>query len=210
MNGRTSVEGYADGETVFVFAGKGNDIVQMLPTAAGHWNAELHGEDGNNILIGGNKDDLLDGGDGNDILVGGAGSNTLDGGGGSNVLIGGSGSGALLGGNGNDLLIAGSTLFDDNVNALQAILAEWASQRSYAERVANLRGAGSGPRANGNVFLITAGSHLTALGAGGNTLTGGAGQDWFFANLSADNPDNITDLEGGELVDALTAPGIDE
>jgi Ca2+-binding RTX toxin-like protein len=210
MNGHMFVEDYADGETVFVFAGEGNDLVQMLPSAAAHWRAELHGEDGNDVLIGGAKDDLLDGGAGNDVLVGGAGASYLDGGDGRNVLIGGAGPSTLIGGSDDDVLIAGSTAFDHNVQALSAILAEWSSARSYEDRVANLRGVGTGPRANGNYLLTTNSAHATVLGAGGNMLTGNGGRDWFLALLADDNKDQITDLEGNELVDALSPPPLGE
>jgi Ca2+-binding RTX toxin-like protein len=210
MNGHTSIEDYLQGETVFVFAGKGNDVVQMLPGATAHWRAELHGEDGNDVLFGGNRDDLLDGGSGNDVLVGGAGNSEIDGGDGRNLLISGRGAATLVGGSNDDLLIAGSTAFDRNVNALSAIMAEWSSKRSYEDRVANLRGAGPSPRANGNYFLTTGTSHSTVLGAGGNSLTGDAGRDWFFALLGDDDADQITDLAANELVDPLSPPPLGE
>ena len=73
---------------------------------------------------------------------------------GPNLLIGGSGADTLIAGSGDDLLIAGTTAFDANEAALAAIMAEWTSGRDYATRVANLSGTGSGPRSNGNFFLI--------------------------------------------------------
>jgi Ca2+-binding RTX toxin-like protein len=206
INGRTFVEDYQNGETVFVFAGKGNDVVQILPSAAGHWRAELHGEEGNDILLGGTHDDLLDGGDGNDVLVGGGNGSELDGGGGRNVLIAGPEASTLVGGSDDDLLVAGTTAFDHNTRALSAIVAEWSSARSYADRVANLRGVGMGPRANGNYFLTNTRAHATTMGADDIVLTGSAGRDWFFALLDEDSDDQVTDLAANEFLDALPPP----
>ena len=42
--------------------------------------------------------------------------------------------------------------------ALAAIRDEWASNRNYPTRVDNLRGVGTGPRANGNYFLKVSGT----------------------------------------------------
>ena len=81
-------------QTIFVFAGDGNDRVEMTPEAAQHWNAEFHGEAGRDTLIGASDrfgairggNDRLFGGTGDDILQGGIGNDLLDGGSGSDVL----------------------------------------------------------------------------------------------------------------------------
>ena len=105
----------------------------------------------------------------------------------SDLLIGGSGADLLHGGSGDDLLIAGTTAFDANDVALAAIMAEWTSGRSYATRVANLSGTGSGPRANGNFFLKASGPDATVFDDNDiDVLIGGSGMDWFFADLSQD------------------------
>jgi hypothetical protein len=138
------------------------------------------------LLFGGDGDDVLHGGGGNAVLVGGAGYNVLLGGSGRSVLIGGSGTNVLVGQSGDDLLIAGTTSFDNNVAGLLAVLAEWSSDRDYLTRIANLTGTGSGAdfasRLNGDYFLL-AGQTVFA-DAGGSTLVGGPGQDWFFAGLA--------------------------
>ena len=77
---------YTNGETINVYAGAGNDQVEMDPSAGAFWKAQFFGEEGNDRLIGGAMDDLLDGGPGNDLLEGGGGDNILLGGGGHNVL----------------------------------------------------------------------------------------------------------------------------
>ena len=127
-----------------------------------------------------------------------------DGGAGNDVLIGGAGSDALLRQDGDDLLVAGTTAFDDNLAALDAVLAEWTSGRTYAQRVANLRGTGSGPRANGNTFLKVSGPGVTAFDDGAvDALDGASGSDWFFAHLSGGVTDVIFGRGVGEVVDEL-------
>ena len=81
-------------QTVIVYAGSGNDRLEMTPEAAHHWNAEFYGEAGNDTLIGASDrfgatrggNDRLFGGSGNDILQGGIGNDLLDGGSGIDVL----------------------------------------------------------------------------------------------------------------------------
>jgi hypothetical protein len=138
-------------------------------------------------LYGGAGNDRLKGGGGNNVLVGGAGDNELIGGPRNDLMIGGSGPSTLLGTGGNDLMIAGTTAFDANEAALSAIMAEWTSGRSYADRIANLSGTGSGLRANGSDFLIASGPSATVFDNGvSDVLHGGSGMDWFFANLAQD------------------------
>lgn len=178
---------------VVVFAQAGNDDVHI----AGDMN--LPG-----ILYGGLGNDRLKGGGGHDILVGGDGDDLLVGGGGRDLLIGGFGADRLVGNADDDLLIAGSTLHEANRAALETVLAEWTSDRSYADRIANLRGDGSGAnfasRANGEVFLSTDGDAATVLDdAARDILTGGSGRDLFFANLDLGVWDRITDLNAAEL-----------
>jgi hypothetical protein len=104
------------------------------------------------------------------------------------LLIGGAGADTLNAGSDGDLLIAGTTAFDANEAALAAIMAEWTSGRDYATRIANLSGTGSGPNNNGAVFLIPSGLNATVFDDGAvDVLIGGAGMDWFFANLWQDN-----------------------
>ncbi|HEX5447403.1 MAG TPA: hypothetical protein VFW87_26550, partial [Pirellulales bacterium] len=134
-------------------------------------------------------------GDGNDALVGGSGKDTLVAGAGRDLLIGGRGADLLIAGSGDDILIAGSTDYDANDAALMAIMADWSSADSYAQRIANLSDAafdGVSPaasRLNGNAFLLAA-----DLGAQDETvlddlsvdsLVAGAGQDWFFGQFNS-------------------------
>jgi RTX calcium-binding nonapeptide repeat (4 copies)/Beta-propeller repeat len=125
------------------------------------------------------------GGAGNDLLVGNAEANILQGGGGRDVIIGGFGADKLLGGRGDDILIGSATIYDRNATALDAILTEWSSNRTYATRVANIR------RGVKKISLIGA---ILADNAA-NNLTGDAETDWFFGAL-----DEITDENRMETV----------
>ncbi len=163
-------------------------------------------------LFGDDGDDKLTAGGGPTTLVGGDGDDTLHGGKGRNVMIGGRGADRLVGEAGDDLLISGFTLFDDNLAALAAIMAEWSSNRSYLARVANLRGDESSPhfsaqRANGQVFLTTRGPLATVFDDNErDKLTGSSGRDWYFAAIGGEQnqeEDRITDLLATELVDLL-------
>src|SRR5205823_15095646 len=135
---------------------------------------------------------------------GGAGDDQLIGGNGPDLLIGGLGADQLVGNSGDDLLIAGTTAFDDNLAALDAIMAEWTSARSYAERVANLSGTGSGSRNNGETFLTVGGPTATVFDDGAvNQLQGASGMNWYFANMSGSVKDIIRGLNDWEIVEDL-------
>ena len=69
--------------------------------------ARATGDEGNDLLIGGDADDLLRGGNGNDRLVGGGGDDELIGGDGVDVLSGGAGNDLLEGEAGADQLFGG-------------------------------------------------------------------------------------------------------
>jgi Ca2+-binding RTX toxin-like protein len=99
---------------LLIFAGNGNDILNVLGSNVG------------NVLVGGSGSDRLLGGKGPDILIGGSGPSTLN------------------GGSGGDILIGGTTNYDNNAAALAAILAEWSSADDYATRVARITGSMSG------------------------------------------------------------------
>ncbi|MFP7673471.1 Hint domain-containing protein [Marivita sp. S0852] len=60
--------------------------------------------DGDDTLVGGSGDDVIDGGDGNDALFGGTGDDTLDGGAGSDLLTGGKGDDRFAISGGNDTI----------------------------------------------------------------------------------------------------------
>jgi len=80
------------------------------------------------------------------------------------------------------------------------IAAEWASGRSYSERIANLEGHGTGDRANENVFLQ---AKSTALDDGAvDTLLGESGRDWFFRKRNG-AADILIDRKSNEIIGDL-------
>ena len=123
-------------ERIDVSAGAGDDLVQIVDDLA--IEVLFVGGSGDDILIGSILDDVLRGGSGNDILLGRAGDDQPIGQGGRDLLFAGLGSDRPSGGDDDDLLVSGASDFDDDLNALALIRAEWVSPRSYAERVANL------------------------------------------------------------------------
>ena len=179
---------------------------------------------------GGAGNDKIKGGSGNDILLGEAGDDNLWGGDGRDIVIGGMGADQIHGDSQDDILIAGFTMFEASFTtsapsafgttaamthqqrraALEAILAEWASNRTYAVRRQNITGTGTGPRNNGANYLKTSDASMTQ-----NTvfddgvvdrLWGDSGTDWFFANTLGDLGnvlDDIRDRTGSELSEDL-------
>jgi Ca2+-binding RTX toxin-like protein len=202
------VGGTALADKIEISLAAGNRYLVMIKTGGAAWTGTFQGPISRIVAFGGAGNDKikvagtilvpawLEGSDGNDTLIGG---------GGHDLLVGGPGADQLFGNGGNDLLIAGTTAFDGSAGALDAVMAEWLSARSYADRVANLRGTGSGPRANGNIFLKASGPDATVFDDGArDELHGGVGLDLYFANLSGGVPDLITDLGVGERVENLT------
>jgi hypothetical protein len=122
---------------------------------------------------------------GNDLMVGTAGANVLIGGTGRNVIIGGGGNDTIVGGGGDNILIAGSTIYDTNLPALSAIMAEWTrTDLSFEQRLAQLISNGNNDnRLNGSYVL----NKKTVSSDGGNSsITGGGGLDWVFMNSDDD------------------------
>ncbi|MEJ7595030.1 MAG: M10 family metallopeptidase C-terminal domain-containing protein, partial [Planctomycetaceae bacterium] len=143
------------------------------------------------------------GGFGNDQLTGNASSNVLVGNGGDDqlfglldrdILVGGFGVDTLQGGGNDDILIAGRTTSDRNVANLISLQTAWISAATYAERVATLR-AGTGTP----VASLKAEINVLDDAGADDTLTGNAGEDWYFRAID----DVITDLVSGEDVDML-------
>ncbi len=173
------------------------------------------------IIWGGSGNDKIKGGEGNDIIFGDAGNDILYGLEGRDLLIGGFGADRIYGDSQDDILIAGYTLYDSNYNqpgalsfndrrtAVEAIMSEWASCRSYSERRNNILGTGTGTawanRRNGNNFLrsnlTTASSNTVFDDFDEDQLWGDSGIDWFFANLNAESGtvlDRIRDRSSSE------------
>jgi Ca2+-binding RTX toxin-like protein len=165
---------------IVIIGSAGNDTL----SAPANLNLAVHliGGAGNDTLSGGTGADLLDGGAGNDklfggggddILIGGSGNDQLSGGDGRDLLIGGLGLDRLLGQGGDDILIGGSTAHDNNVAALDDILAQWASvNRDFDTRIADL---------SGSLSAVTVIDDRAR-----DVMDGGAGRDWFLDFLLTD------------------------
>jgi Ca2+-binding RTX toxin-like protein len=174
---------------VVAFGQAGNDDISVGATVL--LPVEFHGGEGNDKLKAGKMGGILVGGPGNDKLTGGAGRD---------LLIGGEGADALSGSGGDDILIAGRTAYDDQPDALRAIMAEWTrTDAAYADRVERLRTGGDGGGRNGTVLL----NAETVLDDGvKDALTGGPGLDWFFAGVL----DKVTGRQATEILTAERPP----
>jgi hypothetical protein len=150
-------------------------------------------------VIGGTGNNTLTGNSLGNILIGGSGTNVITGGSGRSILIGGDGGGAVIkGGAADDILISGTTSFDQA--ALASLLAEWQrTDRTYTQRIGDLRNGGGLNGSNRLIWGTTVHQHRHGAG---DTLTGNAGLDWFFANLGPGGVlDHITDRNSQEQVD---------
>jgi Ca2+-binding RTX toxin-like protein len=206
---------FSAGSTVSVLGGRGNDTFTVQSSAAGVPTA-LDGGAGDDVLIGNAQGNILIGGAGNDILVGGAGDDTLQGGGGRDLLIGGLGADLLDGGGGEDILIGGYTAYDTksvngalvpavDLDALHAVMREWSRTdldspadplAGYGARVSHLMNGGAGALNGAYLLRSSGGAKATVFDDPfADTLTGGDGIDWFFANKKVDA---LTDRQGGE------------
>jgi Ca2+-binding RTX toxin-like protein len=170
--------------------GAGNDLLTgggaRSVIIGGTGNDILYGAAGNDILLGGDGNDDLFGGDGNDVLVGGNGNDILNGGNGRDVLIGSQDEDCLDGGNDEDILIGGVTVHDNNVAALDSIMAIWGSSASFSSRVATLSSSGGLLQAGVTVFDDD--DH--------DQLVGDAGRDLYFGdNNPADHVQDSISLQ---------------
>jgi len=148
---------------------------------------------GNAILFsgsGGHSTMAADGA-GNDILIGDSPNMTLvDTGSGHNILIGAGAGGDSLSGDGKDILVSGRTKYDSDTSAhiaaLDAILAEWTSNASYANRIKAIK-AGVG-----NNHADAFNSQTIQADTKSNTLADRASlpvsSDWFLVS----NKDHVT------------------
>ncbi len=102
-------------QTTMSLAGTAEDIlVNFENIIGGSGNDSITGDANNNILNGGDGDDILTGGSGNDTIDGGAGNDIINGGDGNDVLMGGLGNDTIDGGTGDDVITGGmgsDTLF---------------------------------------------------------------------------------------------------
>lgn len=173
-----------------VYAQGGNDKVQIAAELAGY--AYVFGGDGNDHIKGGSGHDVLVGGEGDDLLIGGQGRD---------LLIGGIGADTIHGNAQDDILVAGRTIHDNDLQALDSLMAEWTSTRSYSDRVARLSGD-LGPIGNNGSYYLN--NSTVADDGQRDVLTGDTGQDWFLFNQTgAGSNDEATDVHSGEIIEDI-------
>lgn len=203
-----------------IYGGDGDDLIRGEPDGAEGAPDQIFGEEGDDFIQTGGGSDIADGGTGNDILLGGDGAeganDNLSGGDDRDILIGEGGTtimqkplgGAdtLNGGNGEDIVVTG-VVVNAGLSAADfiAIRAEWISGRSFADRVANISGTGSGSRDNGDAFLAIGTNVFNDKKATSTTATvdhvlGGLESDWILIDVPEDLTDDYNPTE-----DLLTA-----
>jgi Ca2+-binding RTX toxin-like protein len=174
----------------------GNDADNRL--TGGFVADTLVGGIGDDQLLGRGGNDVISGGDGNDVILGGGGGDTIDGEGDRDILVGDDGADTVSGGLDDDVIIEGDFDFgsgttDEELEALTVILAEWThATRSYSDRVTNIEnGVGVG-----NAYALDAATSVIA-DSDADLLTGNAGDDWFFRNLT---DDTVNDASFSETI----------
>ena len=137
MSGKSKLGPFSPTGRIIVYGLAGNDHITVAA------NVTIPA-----MLFGGAGNDTLTGGAGNDVLVGGDGNDVLNGGKGANILIGGAGNDNLKGGRPGNILVPAATPYDagqiSDLITWAALLDEWASSASYANRIAAIEsGVGS-------------------------------------------------------------------
>ena len=151
-----------------VIGGRGQDIIY-----GEDGDDKLRGRVGNDVLYGGGGMDDIRGGVNHDILIGGDGDDSLKGDQGRDLVIGGLGNDDVRGGLGRDILIGPATTYDNDISSLQAIHDVWRSpgvSRDHRDTI------------QASATPLTPGTNVTDDMAP-DTLTGGAGVDWFFGAI---------------------------
>ena len=159
-------------------SGAGNDTV-----TAGSGGSFIDAGAGSDFVAVGGGSNWVEGGAGSDVLVGGAGDDVLIGGAGKDLLVGGLGADLLEGGAGADILFDGAVaLTSPGTDSLAAILAAYRPTR--------------------RPVLVDLSTRLSVMedAASADTLTGGAGRDWFWTAGGLD----LLDLKGAEPKNAVT------
>ena len=188
--------------------GDGRDVIQGDggddSISGGAGNDTIFGGAGSDSVVGGSGQDRIFGEADGDLLIGGSGDDTVIGGDGRDVVTGGTDSDVVEGNDGEDVLIAGRISL--SVVNMASILAEWNSARTYQQRVDNIH---DGPEQTENrlntAFLIGPNRPPTPQTAFDDDrrdlLTGGSGNDFFFANVIM--RDELTDNTLSEWVDLI-------
>ena len=155
---------------------------------------------GNDVLVGTDRRDVIFAGGGNDRVSGGGGNDRIAGQAGNDRLSGGTGRDNLLGGSGNDALIGGT----DDDRSLGGTGADRLRGNAGNDRLLGGAGADNLRGGTGNDALFGGAGNNTLFGGGGNDqlrgsggddlLNGGAGNDRILSGAG----DNILNGQGGD------------
>src|SRR5262249_13962430 len=133
---------------ILVYGQGGKDTITLQPYVVGKTNYYIHvpaflygegsggdhisaaGSAANNVLSGHGANEVLTGGQGRDLVIAGTGAATLNAGVGDDILIGGS--------TNYDIGSSSGMTYDNQLKALDAIMAEWGSTDSYTTRLSAL------------------------------------------------------------------------
>jgi hypothetical protein len=180
---KTSLGTFTPTGHIFVYGQGGKDTITLQPDVVGKTSyyiqvpAFLYGEGSggdhisaagsaaNNVLTGHGANEVLTGGQGRDLLIAGTGAATLNAGAGDDILIG--------GWTNYDIGSSSGMTYDQQLAALDAIMAEWDSAASYNARMIALASYLSTNTVHDN----TSGGRPVADQLIGNT----SANDWFFA-----------------------------
>jgi hypothetical protein len=150
---------------------------------------------GSDTVTGGSGGSRVDAGAGNDVVTVLGGSNWVEGGAGNDVLLGGTGADALFGGAGKDLIAGGAGAdFLEGGAGTDILLDGFVAVADPAHDSLPKVLAAFDPRRLSVLAGLTARLSVTPDPGAADTLTGGAGRDWFW---SADGLD-LLDLTGTE------------
>ncbi len=180
---------FNQGVDIILDGGAGNDTLR-----ANNGAVTLLGGEGDDLVTGGNRDDVADGGAGNDTVRGGNGRDTLEGGAGDDSIDGGNDNDSLSGGEGNDNL-QGRNGFD-TIDGGDGN--DFVNGGNDFDDLSG--GAGNDTLIGGNGFDTLDGGEGDDDLNGGNdfdVLSGGAGNDTLTGGNGFDT------LNGGEGVDVL-------
>jgi Ca2+-binding RTX toxin-like protein len=183
---------------IIIFGYAGNDWIQVAGAVPNEvW------------MYGDADDDQLNLGNGGGLAIGGSGNDQINGGLGRDILIGGEGADRMVGNGGDDILIAGSTTHDDRfINGLHEdawchIIDEWLrTDATYQERITHLMSTQDDGE-NG-LFSLNAATVLDDADVGcADSLTGSAGDDWYFYVAGEDKVTGMSSTEAQQDIDNL-------
>jgi Ca2+-binding RTX toxin-like protein len=181
---------------IVITGGDGNDTAAIDPSVPAGVKVRINGNAGDDNLVGGNGEDVLEAGE--NYNSPNFGHDRLEGNGGSDVLYADPGGDALLGGNGNDLLVS-------SVVTCQGHVYDGGSGEdtvSYARSNDNLRvtlGGSGGPPGCGSADSVLAVNESLEGSDGPDVLVGDGDENSIMGHLGADV---LIGKGGSDFIDA--------